>query len=254
MRNTRTFFTSIRNNLIAVLFFLLCWLVLSFFYPKYIIPSPLTVFSDINGYAGGDFAHHFWLTMYRTLIGFLIAFFGGFAIGIFAFLFSMSEYATMVLVLFQVIPGTILGIIFLLLFGIGNGVPIALVAALTLPTVSINTSQALIKRNRLLEGYISSVGGTQREIVRDLYVPTLIPTIKSNISLGFSLALKVVVLGEFIGSQDGIGYLLNVAKVYFQMDEVFFQLFVLLAVMVVVELVIAALFASLFSRFLLTEG
>jgi ABC-type nitrate/sulfonate/bicarbonate transport system permease component len=37
-----------------------------------------------------------------------------------------------------------------------------------------------------------------------------------------SMAVKVVVLGEFIGSQDGLGYLLNHARIVFDMKEVFF--------------------------------
>ena len=45
-----------------------------------------------------------------------------------------------------------------------------------------------------------------------------------TLSIGFGLAVKLVILGEFIGAQDGIGYLLNVARIYFNMKEVFFYL------------------------------
>jgi ABC-type nitrate/sulfonate/bicarbonate transport system permease component len=67
------------------------------------------------------------------------------------------------------------------------------------------------------------------------------------------LGLKVVVLGEFIGSQDGLGYLLNVARIYFQMDKVFFYLIVLLLFMVLYEFFINLIFVIFFQKYLYGE-
>jgi NitT/TauT family transport system permease protein len=86
----------------------------------------------------------------------------------------------------------------------------------------------LNKRNVALEHYLLSAGGTRRHLVKHLYIPALIPTFQSNLSLGFGLALKVVVLGEFIGAQEGVGYLLNVAAIHFDMKTVLFYLAVVL--------------------------
>ena len=71
-----------------------------------------------------------------------------------------------------------------------------------------------------LEQYLLSAGGSRRHLVRHLYLPALIPTFQSNLSLGFGLSLKVVILGEFIGAQEGLGYLLNVAAIHFDMKAV----------------------------------
>jgi len=93
----------------------------------------------------------------------------------------------------------------------------------------------------------------KKDIIKDLYLPSLIPATRSNITLGMGLGLKVVVLGEFIGSQDGLGYLLNVAKIYFQMDKVFFYLIILLLFMVIFELVVNLFFILFFQKYLLSE-
>jgi ABC-type nitrate/sulfonate/bicarbonate transport system permease component len=84
-------------------------------------------------------------------------------------------------------------------------------------------------------------------------LPLLIPTLQSNLTLGFGLSLKVVILGEFIGSQDGIGYLLNVSKVYFKMDEVFFYLFVILAMMVCFQIGQNIVFTSFLGKYFYPE-
>ena len=76
---------------------------------------------------------------------------------------------------------------------------------------------------------------------------------QSNLTMGVSLALKVVVLGEFIGSQNGIGYLLNVAKIYFNMPAVFFYLTVILLIMLLFQIAEQLLFALVFGKYFYPE-
>jgi NitT/TauT family transport system permease protein len=191
--------------------------------------------------------------MYRVAAGFAWAFVLGSAFGVVAFLVHFSQRLNAVMLAVEVIPGTILGIILLLALGLGSAVPIALAALLTLPTIAINTANALSKKEVALEQYLRSAGGGRRDLVRYVYLPSLVPTLQSNVSLGFGLALKVVVLGEFIGSQDGIGYLLNVARIYFNMKEVFFYLCVVLVVTALFQVVQSLLFGLCFEKYFYPE-
>jgi NitT/TauT family transport system permease protein len=186
-------------------------------------------------------------------MGFFLAFILGTLFGILAFSLHRQQYLNTLMVLFQVLPGTILGIIFLLVFGIGSNVPIALVAFLTLPTISINTSNALFKRSLLLEQYLLTIGGTVTHRIQYISIPALIPTFQSNLSIGFGLSLKIVILGEFIGSQEGIGYLLNLSKIYFKMDEVFFYLFTILLIMICFQIGQNLLFSIFLEKYFYPE-
>ena len=150
------------------------------------------------------------------------------------------------MVALQVVPGTILGVVFLLMFGIGSATPIILVAILTLPTLAINTLNGLTKKNIQQEQYLKTIQASRWQIVRFSYLPALVPVLQSNLSLGMSMAVNVVVLGEFIGSQDGLGYLLNHARILFDMKEVFFYLLVLMAA----TLLFQAFQSTFFSLFL----
>jgi NitT/TauT family transport system permease protein len=76
-------------------------------------------------------------------------------------------------------------------------------------------------------------------------LPALIPVFRSNLSAGFGLAVKIVVMGEFIGSQDGIGFLLNQARLILDMKGVFFYLVFLL----IFTLIFQAIHAAVFNRF-----
>jgi NitT/TauT family transport system permease protein len=251
-RSTR-FSTIIAGNTAGLLLLVATWSVVALFFPPYILPAPVAVFQDVSVYLSQDVLHHLALTLYRVLVGFTWAFLLGSALGILAFAVGATQHLGTFMVALQVIPGTILGIIFLLALGVGSGVPIALVTFLTVPTVAINTANALAKRNASLEQYLISTGGKRAHLVRYLYLPTLIPTSQSNLTIGFGLSLKVVVLGEFIGSQDGIGYLLNVARIYFNMGEVLFYLFIVLLVASLFQVSQSLLFALCLQKYFYPE-
>jgi ABC-type nitrate/sulfonate/bicarbonate transport system permease component len=56
-------------------------------------------------------------------------------------------------------------------------------------------------------------------------------------------------MGEFIGSQDGLGYLLNVARNTFNMKEVFFYLAALLVFTLLYQSVLSLLSTTLFRKY-----
>ncbi|GAP21460.1 ABC transporter permease [Leptolinea tardivitalis] len=228
MTGTKIFITSLRNEGFAFLLFLGVWSIISIFYPVYVIPSPLAVISAFPGFLPDEFLHHLTVTACRIGVGFGVSFFVGSFIGILAFARKWEAPVNALMAALNILPGMILGVIFLLIFGIGHLTPIALVLFLTLPTLTINTINNLSKRDVTLEQYLVSLGAKQKHILRYLYLPALVPTLLSNLSIGMGLAIKVVLMGEFIGSQDGIGYLLNAARIYFNMKEVFFYLILLL--------------------------
>ncbi len=253
MRRSTHFSIAVRNNVVGLAVLVGVWFILALFFPSYILPSPGAVLRAAPAFLNGVFPSHLGSTMYRVAVGFALAFGAGSVLGILAFTLHVTEHLNSVMVALQVIPGTILGIILLLVLGIGSWVPIALVALLTLPTVTINTANALARRNVALEGYLLSAGGRRRHLVKYLYVPALIPTFQSNLSLGFGLSLKVVVLGEFIGAQNGIGYLLNVAAIHFDMKAVLFYLSVVLLVTALFEIAQSFVFAVFLEKYFYPE-
>jgi len=246
MKPSRIFISSLLNEAFGVLLIIAVWEGVSLFYPSYIIPSPAAVVTGISALLTVDFAHHLWITACRIIAGFLIAFGIGTLSGVAAAVMKITKPVNSLMVALQVVPGTILGVVFLLMFGIGSSTPILLVAVLTLPTLAINTINGMAKRNIAQEEYLKTLQCSRWQVARLSYIPALIPVLQSNLSLGMSMAVKVVVLGEFIGSQDGLGYLLNHARIMFNMKEVFFYLLVLM----LFTLLFQALQSSVFSTFL----
>ncbi|WP_166405053.1 ABC transporter permease [Desulfonema ishimotonii] len=246
----KIFFKPVRSSLIAFFLFLALWSLLSAFFEPYIVPSPPAVIKNISVLCDAVFRENFRISLGRILAGFCVSFGLGTGIGVLSYTLRISATVETVLVLFQVMPGLILGVIFLLIFGVGSAAPVCLIVTLSTPLIAINTANTLMKKNPFLEGVIRSFNGTFRHILLDLYLPALIPTMKTNTTMGLVMALKIVLLGEFIASENGIGYLLNVSKIYFNMEAVFFYLFVILLLIVGFQIVVNSLFVIFFEKYL----
>lgn len=224
--------------------------MLSLFFEPYIIPSPVSVIKNFEKLYNTTFLENLKVSTCRILAGFSISFVIGTAIGLLSYALKIMTTMETILALFQVLPGLILGMIFLLVFGVGSVAPICLIITFSTPMIAINTANTLMKKNIVLDGLIRSFNGGLKHIILDLYLPALIPTMKTNITTGLVMALKIVLLGEFIASENGIGYLLNVSKIYFNMEAVFFYLFVILLLIVGFQIVINCLFAIFFQKYL----
>ncbi len=252
MTTTQTFFTSLRNELVAFLLFMGLWSFTALFYPVYIIPSPLAVATSYPAFLPQGFLHHLAVSGFRILIGFGLSISVGVLLGILVFTKKWAMTVNALMSALNVLPGMVLGVIFLLVFGIGDATPIALVAILTLPTITINTVNGLTKRDTALEQYLTSIGAQKSHFVKYLYLPALVPTLLSNLSIGMGLGIKVVLMGEFIGSQDGLGYLLNTARMTFDMKEVFFYLVLLLLFTLIYQAGLSLLSSSILRRYFYT--
>jgi ABC-type nitrate/sulfonate/bicarbonate transport system permease component len=253
MKNTRGFITALQTEAIGFGLVLAIWAVAALFYPAYIIPSPVTVLTSSGSYLPDDFPHHVVVTLYRVFTGFALSLFIGTGVGLLAFGKKWNDPVNSVMLALQVLPGTVIGVIFLLMFGIGNTAPILLITALVLPTITVNTINGLAKRNQALEQYLQSIRSNRSTIIKNIYLPALVPIFQSNLSLGIGLATKVVVLGEFIGAQDGLGYLLNRAQITFNMKEVFFYLVILLLFTLVFQACQSMCFSVFLKKYFYSE-
>lgn len=249
MKNSRRFFTGLTTEITGLLGLLLVWLGLTLVYPAYIIPPPWTVMTDFREYLPLDFTHHAGITLMRTLVGFSAAMLIGTLAGLVASVKKWIRSMNAIMLAIQVLPGTILGVIFLLIFGLGNLAPILLVAFLTMPTLAINTIHGLDKKDGKIQAYLQTISAGKIETLRYVYLPALTPVIQSNLSLGMGLAIKIVIMGEFIGAQDGLGFLLNNARLMFNMKEVFFYLAFILVFTLAFQTVQSFVFNRFFQKY-----
>jgi len=244
------FWNSIKKSLFGLAIFLGVWFILSLFVDKIIVPSPWEIMQNASEISlERDLSFHLGLTFKRLFVGFIVSFVLGTMIGIFSFYLKISSYIENIMSLLQVIPGVIVGTLLLLAYGDGSIVPIGMIFIMITPIVATNTVNGLLDHKKELIEVINVFGGGLKDIIAQVYIPKLIPVFKSNFLVCTALSLKIIILGEFIGCENGLGFLFNNARIFYNMQEVYLYLLLIILFAVAFQIFVQALFLMLWKRY-----
>lgn len=214
---------------LAVLFW--DWVVRIGGYQQYILPSPARVFERfLQTLRDGSLARHLLVTLQEIL--------GGLALGLsvalaFGYLLAKSRLLERLfapyLVASQAIPIVALAPLLVIWFGSGSFSKI-LVCALTLFfPVLINTIVGVRGVDRDLMELMRSLQATRWATFRLLELPAALPVLFGGLKIGVTLSVIGAVVGEFVGSDRGLGFLVNLARGLFDTSLMFVALFTLMA-------------------------
>jgi NitT/TauT family transport system permease protein len=104
------------------------------------------------------------------------------------------------------IPGLTYAVMVLVVFGISFIGPIAAIGLISMPYVAINVAEGVAGVDKNLINMSKAFGRTERQVFRNVLVPSVLPFIFAGVRLSFSLAWKVGQLTEVFGSSQGIGF------------------------------------------------
>jgi len=176
-----------------------------------IVPPPSDIFSElVDLLQEGYFWRALRFTLLATVQGFVYGCLLGFVLG--ALVAEFSTFRTAVypwIVLFQNMPRVALAPLFLTWFGFGVGSKIILAVTICFVPVLVNTIVGLTSVSEDSRTLLRSLGATRWQVLRRLSLPTAAPSIMAGIKLGSTFSLLAVVIGEFLGSTEGMGVLLT---------------------------------------------
>lgn len=215
---------------VFVAFFVL-WEVLvdAFRIKPVILPAPSVIFMTI----GKDWAyllHHTWPTFFAVGGGFLFAAVMGFAIAVgIAYSRWISELTYPFLVAAQVLPKIALAPLFLIWFGFGLTPKVVIAALIAFFPIVINTARGLSSVEPELIQYMRSLGADWREIFFKISLPWALPYVFASFKISITLAVVGAVVGEFVASDTGLGYVISYANISLDTELMFAGIYVLSA-------------------------
>ena len=218
------FFKPVGTGLAALALFLGIWSLASLWVPAYILPLPWEIPARFPVLLTPVLLWDLQATLIRVTVGFSAALILGTLVGMVSVALRLAMFMETLMVMVQIMPGLILGIIFLAFFGTGSMVPVCLAVTLITPLIAIHTANGLARPNPLLQEVILSFNGGRLQVLYYLFLPALVPALKSNITIGMIMAVKLTLIGEFLASGNGLGYRLNLYCIHFDMVGVFFCL------------------------------
>ena len=218
-------------------------------YPPFILPSPGRVYAKFLVVArDGTIWRHTQIT--------LVEIFGGVALGLttatlLGYILAQSRLVERILspyiVASQSIPIVALAPLLVIWFGFGSLSKI-LVCALTLFfPVLINTIIGIRSAERDLRDLMRSLEATRWQVFTMLEVPAALPVLLGGLKVGVTLSVIGAVVGEFVGADRGLGFLVNLARGLFDTPLMFVALFTLVAIAVSLYAAVAVLEGLLLS-------
>jgi NitT/TauT family transport system permease protein len=184
----------------------------------------------------GSIWRHLAVTLEESVLGLIVgALLGiglGFALGRWPFAARVCDpYIKML----NAVPRVVLAPLFLLWFGLGIWSKVALAVTLVFFVMFFNTYQGVRDADRVLIDNVRMLGASERQIVRHVLVPSALTWIFSSLQTSLGFAMVGAVVGEYLGSARGLGYVISQAEGTFDTTGVFAGMFVLGAVVVVVS-------------------
>ena len=126
-------------------------------------------------------------------------------------------------------------------FGIGFESKIAIAAILTFIVSLITTYNGTLETDRDLLRLMRSLGATRFQTWRKVVVPGSVPWMISALRLNVGFALIGAVVGEYISSQQGLGYLVYYSGVLYDLNGVWVGIFALMIIALLIDRAVTAI-------------
>ena len=203
--------------------------------------EPIKIFARIWDWFFGvrDIYAHLWVTLLETVLAFAIGTVAGLAVGMWL---ALSPLAAAILDPYikalNSMPRVILAPIFAVWFGLGIASKVALGFTLVFFIVFFNVYQGVKEVSPTVLANARMLGANRRQLLRHVYLPSATSWVFSSLHTSVGLAFVGAVVGEYLGSARGVGYLILQAEGTFDINTVMAGILVLTAFALVLDWVV----------------
>ncbi len=189
---------------------------------SFISSSPSRVIKTIVSlHNQGTLYHHIWVTAYETIISFIIGTLIGLVIATILWWFEMlAKVLDPYLTVLNSLPKVALGPIILIWCGANISSIIFMAMLVSVVVAILNIYQGFCNVDIQKLKLMKSFGASKWQICFYLVFPSSFKTIISTLKLNISMCLIGVIMGEFLVSKEGIGYLIMYGSQVFNLNLV----------------------------------
>ena len=218
---------------------------------RFFFGSPVAVGAQIVHWAvTGTIYRHLGITLLETLLAFSIGTVLALVIGLWL---ALDRLWSGVLDPFikgvNTMPRLILAPIFSVWFGLGIWSKVALGVTIVFFIVFFNVYQGIKDVSPILLANVRMLGASRAQLVRRLYIPSAMSWVFSSLHLSVGMAFVGVVIGEYLGSAAGVGYLILQAESTFEINTVIAGIVVLTGFALLLDSGVTLVESALVGRF-----
>src|ERR1700693_4090973 len=205
--------------------------------PPFFFSNPADVGSQIfDWFASGVIWKHLLITLWESILSLAIGALGAVRVG---FWFARQPRVAAVfdpyVKMANALPRVVLAPIFTLWLGLGIWSKVALGVTLVFFIVFFNVYQGVKEVSQTVRDNGRMLGMNERQLMRHVYWPSALSWMFSSLHTSVGFAVVGAVVGEYLGSAAGLGYLIQQAEGIFDVAGVFAGMFVLAAFVLVID-------------------
>ena len=210
---------------------------------SFLFSSPSKVWETFfTLFSTGEIWKHIFTTLYETLLSFAIGISAGFLIAILLYeLPLLSKIVDPFLTMLNSLPKVALGPMIIIWVGANMSSIIVMALLINLIISIMNIYNGFLGTDKNKVKLLTSFGATKGQILWYLVIPESKRTILSSLKINISMTLIGVIMGEFLVSKQGIGYLIIYGTQVFNLSLVMTGIFLLIIISFVLYQVIALL-------------
>lgn len=190
------------------------------FYNATLVPSPMGIWHAAVGlYEDGTLLTHVSASTLRVFEGMALAIPLGVAL---AFLVASNRFAEIaidpIVELIRPVPSLALLPVFIVWFGIGELTKIIFIAYSAFFIIYLTTLEAIRDIDPILKQAAGTLGLNRWRTMRHVTLKAVFPSIMVGIRLALAISWFIIVGAEFLAANEGLGYLINFSRVWFQIN------------------------------------
>jgi NitT/TauT family transport system permease protein len=195
-------------------------------YPEFILPSPALVAQRLVQVLGdGVLLFHTWVTLAEVLVGLAI---GALFATLLGYGLAHSQAAerllTPYIVASQSLPTVAIAPLLVIWFGTGLLSKVVVCALIVFFPILINTVTGVRSVDKGLRDLMRGLEASRWQTIWLLEIPAALPVLLSGLKVGATLAVIGAVVGEFVASSKGLGYLLKQGQQLYDTPLIFVAL------------------------------
>lgn len=196
---------------------------------RFLTSMPSAIFELIVSFIeDGSLFKHLYVSTTETIAGFFVGTIVGLLVAVLLWWFEkLARITDPYIVIINSLPKTALAPIIILWAGMGfSGIVVTAASiSVVVTTMTLYTGFINVERDKIV--LLKTFGANKYQILRKVIIPANIPNIMSVIKVNIGLSWIGVIVGEFLVSKAGIGYLILYGSQTFKLDLVMMGVFVL---------------------------
>lgn len=195
---------------------------------SFITSQPSRILKTFMNLSSNDLLKHIGVTVYETMVGFLLGAFLGIIIAIILWWSDfLSKVAEPFLVVLNSLPKVALGPIIIIWVGSGTPAIIVMAIAISLIVTILENLNGFLKTDKEIIKMANSFKANKFQLLTKIVIPANLSTFINSLKVNIGLSLVGVISGEFLVSKAGLGYLIVYGSQVFKLDLVMTSVIIL---------------------------